>query len=272
MQWDAAHHRGAGFCQYLLRPTGAYSILTSLCRDPHLRPKDLMNRLAEANIADGPLVGMRDLSEGIGRLLGRLCEQGLIVRCVGGAPGVHTRYDLTRLGAGLVLSLGPLTRWAMSDFSFVVAATRVRFELPPLGGPVSAELRQESLATGMAIGLLASQWSNPLMVYVDSAGPGGIGPNLLRDTINADLDATSGENRVVRRLQQSVMYPTLDRLVARGLLERREDPPRVRYMLSVHGRGLMDAWWHVAEDFGIPHDAELHRIVAATSGWFAQGH
>lgn len=272
MLWDAAHHRGAGFCQYLLRPTGVYLILTSLCRDMHLRPKDLMNRLAEANIADGPLVGMRDLSGGIGTLLGRLCEQKLIVRCVGGAPGVHTRYDITRLGADLVQSLGPLTEWAMSDFEFVVTSTRIRFDLPPLDGPVPADLRREPRATGMAIGLLASQWSNPLLVYVDSAGPDGVGPNVLRNTINADIDATSGEGRVVRRLQQSVMYPTLDRLVAKGLLVRREDSPRVRYALSPHGRGLMGAWWQVAENFGIPHDAELFPVVAATSNWFAQGH
>lgn len=272
MQWDEAHHRGAGFCQYLLRPTGVYSILTSLRQDMHLRPRDLMNRLAEANLADEPLVGMRDLSGGISALLARLCGLELIVRCVGGGPGVHTRYDLTRLGAGLALSLGPLTEWAMSDFDFVVAATRKRLGLPPLDGAVPEEMRQERRAAGMAIGLLSSQWSNPLMVYVGLAGPGGIGPNALRDTINADLAATSGEGRVVRRLQQSVMYPTLDRLVAKGLVERREDPPRVRYLLTSHGRGLMGAWWQVAEDFGIPHDAELFPVVAATSNWFARGY
>lgn len=272
MLWDVAHHRGAGFCQYLLRPTGVYSILTSLCRDMHLRPRDLMNRLAEANIADGPLVGMRDLSEGIGALLGRLREQDLIVRCVGGAPGVHTRYEVTRFGAGLVGALRPLTEWAMSDFDFVVAAKRVGLGLPPLDGAVPTGMRNEHRATGMAVGLLVYQWSNPLMVYVDSAGPDGIGPVRLRCAINADLDAMRGEDRVVCRLQRSTMHTTLARLVAKGLIERREDPPRVRYLLTSHGRGLMDAWWQVAEGYGIAHDKELFRIVAASSGWFAQGH
>lgn len=268
MHWDRAHHRGVGFPLYLLRPVGVYSILSSLCQNPHLRPADLMNRLTEANIADAPLVGMRDLSKGISGLLGQLRRQGLIVRCVGGGRGTHTRYEVTRIGAGLIGALHPVTGWAMADFDFVVTATRVRLGLSPLEVPVDAGLCGERPATGMAISLLGNRWSNPIMVYVDSAGPDGIGPQDLEDTVNADIAASGGESRVVRTLQRATLHATLNRLVAKGLLERHPDPPRVRYLLTSHGRGLMDAWWQVADDFGIAHDEELFRIVQRTSGWF----
>jgi DNA-binding HxlR family transcriptional regulator len=268
MIWDVPHHRGMGFPLSILRPVGVYSILSSLCRDMHLRPVDLMNRLAEANAADAPLVGMRDLSEGIGALLARLREAGLIVRCAGNGPGSHTRYDITRLGAGLVSSLGPLADWAMGDFGFVVAATRVRLGLPPLGGPVPEGLLRPRSATGMAVSLLSGVWSDTVMVYVDCAGDGGVGPLRLEEAVAAALEASSGESRVGRRLHRGTLYRTLHRLVAKGLLERRAEPSQVLYALSPHGRGLMDAWWRVAEDFGIPHDRELFEIMARTSGWF----
>lgn len=271
MYWDVQHHRGAGFPLTILRPFGVYSILSNMNEEMHLRPKDLMNLLAVANLADAPLVGMRDLSAGIKDILGGLHDAGLVVRCVGGHHGGHTRYDLTRLGAGLVRAVAPLTDWAMGDFEFVVAATRIRLGLPPLGAPVPAGLRRERTATGMAVGLLSRQWANTVMVYVDSAGPAGIGPLRLEDTVNAAIESSSGPSRVVKRLHRNTLHQTLHGLVGKGLLEHVEDPPRVRYLLTPHGRGLMDAWWQVAEDWGIEHDAELFRIVAATSRWFAQG-
>jgi len=271
MQWDLAHHRGAAFPSLILRPVGVYPILTSLCQDPHLRPQDLKNYLAEANLADAPLVGMRDLSEGISGLLRHLREQGLVVRCVYHGPGSHTRYEITRLGAELVGALGPLTAWAMEDFGFLVAATRVRLGLPPLDGPVPESMREEHRATGMAIGLLAGMWSNPLMVYVDSAGCDGIGPLDLEARINADLEATAGPERVVRTLARPMLHDTLNRLVAKGLIVwQAVEPPRVRYRLSPHGRGLMDAWWQIADEWGIARIPELFPIVRATSGWFVQ--
>lgn len=271
MIWDVPHHRGAGFPLMILRPTGVYSILANLYQEMHLRPVDLMNFLATANVADAPLVGMRDLSAGVGDTLGDLQAAGLIVRCVGGHHGGHTRYDLTKLGAGLIGAVAPITAWAMADFDFVVAATRVRLGLPPLNAPIPPSLRKERSATGMAICLLSGQWANTVMVYVDSAGPAGIGPLRLEDTVNADINASAGKNRVVRTLHRGTLHRTLQRLMAKGLLERRRDPPRVRYLLTSHGRGLMDAWWQVAEGFGIAHDEELFRIVSASSGWFAQG-
>lgn len=270
MQWDLPHHQGAAFPSLILRQVGAYSILTSLCQDPHLRPKDLMNRLSEANISAEPLIGMRDLSEGISGLLSSLRKQGLIVRCVYAGLGSRTRYEITKLGAELVGALGPLTDWAMSDFDFVVAATRIRFDLPPLDGPVPEADRDDQLATGMALGLLGGgMWSNPVMVYVDSAGPDGIGPQDLMDTINADLAKTAGRERVVRTLQKQALHKTLKRLVALDLIEwAADDPPHVRYRLSPHGQGLMGAWWQIANDWGIGHIPELLPIVIAASNWF----
>lgn len=269
MIWDVTHHRGMGFPLTILRPFGVYSILANLHDEMHLRPRDLMNLLVTANIADAPLVGARDLSAGIGGTLHSLAHAGLIVRCVGGGRGVHTRYDLTRLGAGLVRAVEPLTDWAMDDFDFVVAATRVRLDLPPLDGPVPEWLRRPRTATGMAISLLSRLWADTIMVFVDSAGPGGIGPLRLEETVNEALAASSGESRVDRRLHRDTMYRTLHSLEAKGLLERVEDPPRVRYRLTPHGQGLMGAWWRVAENWGMAHDAELFRIMQATSGWFA---
>jgi DNA-binding HxlR family transcriptional regulator len=226
-----------------------------------------MNRLTEANVADAPLVGMRDLSEGISGILGHLRQQGLIVRCVGGGRGVHTRYEITRLGAGLIGALRPVTDWAVADFDFVVAATRIRLGLPSLAEPAAAELRQERSATGMAISLLTGLWTNVLMVYVDSAGEGGIGPLRLEDTVNTAIESSTGKDHVARRLQHGTMHTTLNALVAKGLLERVVDPPRVRYLVSAHGRGLMDAWWQVADVWGIAHDAEMFQIMQ-TTGWF----
>lgn len=270
MIWDVTHHRGMGFPLTILRPFGVYSILANLHDEMHLRPRDLMNLLVTANIADAPLVGARDLSAAIGGTLHGLADAGLIVRCVGGGRGVHTRYDLTRLGAGLVRAVEPLTGWAMDDFDFVVAATRVRLGLPPLRGPIFRAQRRPRTATGMAISLLSRLWADTVMVYVDSEGPGGIGPLRLEETVNAALAASSGENRVDRRLHRNTMYQTLHSLEAKGLLERVEDPPRMRYRLTSHGHGLMGAWWQVAENWGIAHDAELFKIVAASSGWFPQ--
>lgn len=268
MIWDVPHHRGAGFPLSILRPTGVYSILSSLYQDMHLRPVDLMRLLALANIREAPLMGVRDLSAGIGGTLGDLADAGLLVQCVGGHHGGHTRYDLTRFGARLVAALAPVSQWAMSDFAFVASATRARLGLPPLIGRAPAGLRTERTATGMAIGLMDGLWSTTVMVYVDSAGCDGIGALRLEDTVNAAIDASSGESRVERHLHRGTLYRTLHGLVAKGLLTRVEDPPRVRYLVTPHGRGMMDAWWQVADGFGIKYDDELFRIVQATTSWF----
>lgn len=268
MIWDVPHHRGAGFPLSILRPTGVYSILSSLYQDMHLRPVDLLRLLALANIREAPLMGVRDLSAGIGGTLGDLTDAGLLVQCVGGHHGGHTRYDLTRFGAQLIAALAPVSQWAMSDFDFVALATRSRLGLPPMVGRVPAALRRERTATGMAISLLDGLWSTTVMVYVDSAGREGIGALRLEDTVNAAINASSGESRVERHLHRGTLYRTLHGLVAKGLLSRAEDAPRVRYLLTSHGRGLMDAWWQVADGFGIAHDAELFQIVQKASGWF----
>lgn len=266
MFWDVPHHRGSGFPLHVLRPTGVFSILSSLYQNPHLRPADLANMLAAANTADAPLMGMRDLSGGISGLLSHLRNAGLVVRCA--APGPRTRYDLTRLGAGLVGSLEPLTQWALAEFDFVAAATRVRMGLPPLVGPVPPPIRHPRAAAGMAVGLTDGLWTHTVLVYVDSAGPDGIGPLRLEDTVNAAIDASAGPDRVARHLQRPTLHSVLKHLVAMGLLERREEPPRVPYRLSPQGRGLMDALWQVAEGWGIEHDAELFEIMRKSSGWF----
>lgn len=270
MIWDVAHHRGMGFPLTILRPSGAYSILSSLHKDMHLRPRDLMGLLSAANTADAPLVGMRDLSAGMSGTLHDLSSAGLIVRCVGDGHGGPTRYDLTKLGAGLVRAVAPLTAWAMDDFDFVVNATRTRLGLPPFDGPVPADLRRERTATGMAVTLLSRLWADTVMVYVDSAGCDGINPLRLEEAVNAAIEASNGASRVERRLHRDTLYRTLHSLVAKRLLSRVEDPPRVRYLLTTHGRGLMDAWWQVAEHWGIKNDAELFAIMQKTSGWFAK--
>jgi DNA-binding HxlR family transcriptional regulator len=268
MIWDVPHHRGASLPLAILRPAGLYPVLAALSEHPHLRPIDLLDLLATANARDEPLVGRRDLSTGVGDLLGGLHGQGLVERRDAGGRGAHTRYSLTGLGAGLIGALGPLTSWAMGDFDFVVAATRVRLGMPPLSHPIPGALRTERAATGMAIGVLQLQWSCTAMVYIDSCGRSGISPQALEDAVNADIAASGVPGRPARRLYRDTMYRTLHRLVDKGLLEQHADPPHMFYALSPHGRGLMDAWWQVAEDFGIPHDKELFRIVARTTGWF----
>ncbi len=203
MFWDVPHHRGSGFPLHVLRPAGVYSILSSLYREPHLRPVDLLGIITAANAADTPLMGRRDLSGGISGALGHLHQAGLVVRCVGDGRGSRTRYDLTRLGAGLVASLEPLTEWALADFDFVVAATRLRLGMAPLARPAAAGLRHPRAATGMAIHLLEGLWTHTVLVYVDSAGEGGIGSLRLEDTVNAAIEDSSGGDRVVRRLHRS---------------------------------------------------------------------
>lgn len=268
MIWDVAHHRGVGFPLHILRPVGVYPVLSSLCAEPRLRPADLIERLEAATAADVPLVGLRDLPDGISSTLGYLRRAGLIVRCFGNGRGAHTRYEATALGAGLIGSLSPVTAWAMNNFDFVVDATRVRLDLPPLDAPVPEPLRAERSAAGMAISLLGGAWSDTVMVYVDSAGPDGIGPSRLEATVNTAIDASTGESKVERHLHRDTLYRTLQRLVAKGLLERREDPPQVRYLLSPHGRGLMDALWQVSDGWAVAHDTELFEIMAQFSGWF----
>lgn len=268
MYWDVPHRRGAGFPLAILRPVGVWSILSDLYEHMHLSPSGLMALLRAANVADAPLVGLRNLPGDLTDVLTGMVEAELIKRCVGGQHGGHTRYDITPLGAGLVEATLPLAAWAMADWDFVVAATRVRLGLPALDGAVPRPARPVRPATGMAISLLSGQWSSPVMMYVDSAGRGGIGPQQLRDAVNADLSASWGESRVGRRLHQNSLYQTLARLVAKGLLVHVEDPPRVRYLLSPHGRGLMRAWWQVADGWGIEHDKELFRIVARQTSWF----
>lgn len=268
MIWDVPHHRGMGFPLTILRPVGVWSILSNLNEQMHLRPADLKSLLEQANEADAPLMGMRDLPGDISETLAALHDSGLVVRCVGGHHGGHTRYDLTRFGAELVRAVWPLTAWAMADFDFVVAATRVRLGLPALDGPAPRPRRPARPATGMAISLLSGLWSDTVMVYVDSARPPGIGALQLEDAVNAAIEASGGDGRVGRRLHLGSLYRTLHRLEAKGLLERRVEPPRTFYLLTGHGRGLMRAWWQVAEGFGIPHDEELFSIIAKTTSWF----
>lgn len=272
MRWTHAYHQGAAFPMHVVRPLGVYPILSILGQSPRMSPTDLLALLTTISNVNALLIGVQQISQSaVSNLLIHLHAHGLVVRCSGGAPGAHTRYSLTRLGAELLDALAPVTAWAMADFDFVVAATRVRLDLPPLELPVPRDIRQANRATDMAVSLLDGMWSNPVMVYVDDAGPRGIGPLRLETTMNADLAATSGAERVVRKLGRSAMYGTLGRLMAKGLIERYEDvPPLVRYGTSPHGRRLMEAWWRVADEWGIAHIPELFPIVAATSNWFEQ--
>lgn len=272
MRWTYAYHQGAAFPMHVVRPLGVYPTLSALARSPRLSPTDLLELLTTITSVDALLVGVQQVSQSaVNDLLTHLHAQGLVMRCSGGAPGTHTRYATTPLGADLLDALSPVTAWAMADFDFVVAATRTRLEMPPLEVPAPQDLQQPDRATGMAVRLLDGMWSNPVMVYVDDAGPDGISPGLLEATINADLAATSGAERVVRKLGRSALYGTLGRLMAKGLIERHEDtPPLVRYRTSPHGRRLMEAWWHVADEWGIAHINDLFPIVAATSVWFEQ--
>ena len=269
MIWDVPHHRGAGFPLAILRPAGAYLVLAQLCERPRQSRADLLDRLAESNAADVPFVGLRELSDAmVSGTLSYLRSTGLIAWYGSGGLGIHTRYRATSLGRGLIGALRPITEWAMADVAFVVSATRVRFDLPPLDHPVATGSLSQRSATGLALGLLSGVWSDTVMVYIDSAGPDGIGMVALENTVNAAIDASSGKNQVVKHLHRDSLSRHLHRLVAKGLLARVEDPPRVWYMLTSHGRGLMDAWWQVSDGWAMAHDAELFEIMARVTNWF----
>lgn len=271
MKWDIPHHRGSGFPLHILRGVGVYTVLYSLARESHLRPADLKRRLSAAYALDAPIMGAHKLPGGLSLLLGHLRRAGLTALAEGGSRGAHTRYDLTALGAGLIAAIAPLTEWAMSDFGFLVDATRIRLGLPRLPGPPPPLLRNPRTATNMAIGLSDGLWTHTLLVYVDSAGEAGIGPLRLEDTINADIARSAGDAQVVRRLHRGTLHPALQHLVAMGLLEQREaPPPRTPYVLTGHARGLMGALWQIADTWGIAHDEQLFPIVRETSGWFAK--
>lgn len=269
MIWDVPHHRGAGFPLTILRPVGAYLVLAELCERPRQSRAGLLDRLAEATAADVPLVGSRELSDAmISGTLSYLRGAGLITWCGSDGLGAHASYEATELGCGLVGALRPITEWAVSDVGFVVSATRVRLDLPPLDRPVPDGSVTERSATGMALGLLSGVWSDTVMVYIDSAGPDGIGIVALENTVNAAINASSGESQVVKHLHRDSLSRHLHRLVAKGLLRRVQDPPRVWYALTSHGRGLMDAWWQVSDGWAMAHDAELFEIMARMTHWF----
>lgn len=269
MIWDVPHHRGAGFPLTILRPAGAYLTLAELCERPHQGRAELLDRLEETFARDAPLVGPRELSDAmISGTLGYLRGAGLIMWCGSDGLGAHTSYEATELGCGLVGALRPITDWALSDVGFVVSATRVRLDLPPLDRPVPDGSVTERSATGMALGLLSGAWSDTVMVYIDSAGADGIGILALESAVNADIDASTGESRVDRHLHRDTLNRHLHRLVAKGLVARVEDPPRVQYSLTSPGRGLMDAWWQVSEGWSMPHDAELFKVMAKVTKWF----
>lgn len=269
MIWDVPHHRGTGFSLTILRPAWVHPVLTCLVAVPGQRPSRLLNSLEEANAAYGPLVGSRDLSEKkLGDALGYLREAGLAVRYAGDGAGAHTRYEATEIGVGLIRALGPIRSWAVADFDFVVAATRVRMGLPPLTEPIIDGLRKPAAAENLALGLLSGVWADTVMVYVDSAGTKGISALRLEEVVNAAIDASSGPDQVMKHLHRKTLYRHLHRLVAKGLLERREQDPHVLYRLTTHGRGLLDAWWQVAEGWSMAHDAELFEIMAKTTTWF----
>src|SRR5216110_97430 len=153
MWWSVERRRGAGFALYPLHLLGAQSILTSLYRHPRLTRTDLMRILTAAAEADEPAVGVRDLPGGIGTVLPRLVDAGLVVRCVRGGTGRPSRFEITRLGEGLVEHLVPLTAWGLRWFDALAAYERRSRGLPPLPGPVPDGLRRPGLATGMAVGL-----------------------------------------------------------------------------------------------------------------------
>lgn len=267
MDWDMPHHRGVGLTFEVLQPPGAYQVLSCLYRRPRLLRSEVVDAIDAQARAYAPLVGERHVVEGIRRLLGSLVELGLVDRRVPGSPGSYARYEVTPLGAGLVEVMAPVTDWAMTWFYALVLATRKRLKLPPLPGPILPAWRQRDEMTALAIGLFEPRWASPVMSYVDSAGERGAGPADLMERINRDLESLSGAEAIERRLVPETANSALRYLVGIGLLEKVPEPPRVWYRPTRCGRALLDARWEVS-GWGIEHDAELFKIVSATSVWY----
>lgn len=267
MQWDIPHLRGVGFVFEILQPSGTYEVLSTLYEHPRVLRSELEHLVDADAEADAPLVGLRESSGGTRRLLSGLCESGLVLRHTSASPGGCARYELAPLAAGLVESMAPVTDWAMKWFFAVALATRKRLKLPPVAGPILPEWRRPRLMTSLAIDLFEPQWVSPLMAYVDSAGEQGIGPSKLMQAINADLAALEGADAISRRLVPETTNSTLRYLVSMGLLEKYPDPPRVWYRPTRCGADLLATRWKVAE-WGMAHDAELFKIVSASSVWY----
>jgi len=267
MQWDVAHQRGAGFVVTPLLPAAVFTVLYSLHEHPHLKHAEILTLLAAAAEQDTPLVGTRDRPDNLRKLLRRLRDAKLVVQCVDEPERATSRYEISRLGADMLRWLSPVTAWALNEFDRVVAGKRWIRSLPPLGEPAPWGSRQPRIATDMALHLLGGKWSFPVMCYIDSAGAEGISPTRLQITINDDIAASAGADRVQWRLTEEMTHHTLWRLIGAGLVERHEDWPQVRYCLSPLGAGLMGALWQVSED-AMSKDAELFEVMIVMSGWF----
>lgn len=271
MLWDVARQRGAGFVLHPLQPAGVYPVLSTLNCANRLRPGRLERLVAAEAAADMPLMGPADLPQGMKRLLRHLVETGLVERSAGSCAGARPSYAISVLGAGMLRSLTPTARWLLepgtSHFDDAVVAVRQLRELPAIKEPAPERLRHPKLAIGLIVQLLAPRWARPVLMYVDSAGEGGLSPSKLLEQVNGDAEASSGLNRIEWRLRPETAYMVLHHLMSAGLLEKRRVPPRVLYRLTPAGEGLMRALWEVSR-WGMAHDAELFAIVARTTGWF----
>lgn len=267
MFWNRAQLNGAGYVVQIMRQFGVPSILWNLYDTPGLRAADLKDLFEAANSRDEPLVGARDVSGGISKILSHLTESGLVVRSGPAVNGTAARYEITEFGAGMLLSLEQTAVWGTVHFDLAVRAARIRYRLEPVEVEIGEHQRILCTARGLAIGVLDKRWAFAILGQVVEE-PEGIQPSVLRERINTMADGNPVP--IARRLTTETKYQVLHYLTDAGLLSRREvpgAPTRVWYSATQAGVGLMVAL-EPAAVWGAAHDEHLVRIIAATTGWF----
>lgn len=279
VNWDAVYRRACWYIVDLLRRAPNFATLSLFFETPHLSPSEVWDLLKAANERNGVLIGRRALSEStVDKRILSFHADGLLARCVGSEStgGEHTRYDLTRLGAGLVAAVSPVGDFALSHWDQFVRATRVRHMgepdvpevcAPVAPSPVPPDAYARRLATGMAFSVLRGRWAFACLVY---CADGPISSAVMRETMNASMSAIP--DFAQRVLHQEPQYDQLRRLERKGLLERVEQRrrgrrPQVLYQLTPLGAGLLGALWE-ATPWAIENDHLLWPIVQRQQHWF----
>ncbi|MEU5698633.1 winged helix-turn-helix transcriptional regulator [Streptomyces aurantiacus] len=205
----------------LLRNRWTYAVLVAL-RSGSLRPAQLLDLINEGNARNVDLVGARVLHEKtLFTTLHRMETEGLVIRKTEALANGAAPWELTSMSRGLLDAMDGIAAWARDHADHLASTVRKHRGLSqrevdtatPGSPPLSPE-QDYWRGVGVALVILRLRWSFSIICQV-SRGPQH--PTGIAAAINGGIE----RNRDItgnRALSEKVLWDTLHRLVAGGLI------------------------------------------------------
>lgn len=268
-------HRIVGQVVEVMRGRWAYGVI-ALLAEGKKTPVQLHGELTEIHNRLRWLCGDRPLADdALYKPLVSMAAEGLLEHeDEPSAFPLVAYYKLSELSTALLGALDQLGPWCETHYDYLEQKTRIKYgvdlaspvEQPPVIGPrAQGQIAWRRRGVGMAFGLFTPRWSWGLLSVISEGprSPGGL--------------FTEHNNRVTRNshftgrrmMSPKVGYEMLSWLDQCDLILKRDsagdEPGRVVYELTPHGRSLMSAFKPVGETM-TPYYEDLVTILRGRRG------